>query len=105
MCQPPASMVKDYNWMLTDTAGDKVHWMLTDTAGDRVPDQSNPKVIIVDEPPEGDEASHCDRLLGNHFTGPGDMVASPYGHGLQTIPGVVVMVMLKRKSSVPWSKP
>ena len=62
-------MVKDYNWMLTDTAGDAV------------PDQSNPKVIIIDETPEGDEVSHHDRLLGNPFTGPSDMVAGPYGHG------------------------
>ena len=41
-----ARMVKDYNWALTDTAGDAV------------PDQSNPRVIIVDELPEGDEVSH-----------------------------------------------
>ena len=69
MCELPGSMVKDYNWMLTDTSGDTV------------PDQSNPKVIIMDEPPEGDETSHHDQLLGNPFTGPGDMVAGPYGHG------------------------
>ena len=67
MCEPPGLMVKDYNWMLTDTASDIV------------PDQSNPKFIIVDEPLEGDEMSHHDQLLGNPFTGPGDMVASPYG--------------------------
>ena len=48
MCEPPGSMVKDYGWMLADTASDTV------------PDQSNPKVIIVNEPPEGDETSHCD---------------------------------------------
>ena len=48
MHQPQDSMVKDYNWMLDDTAGDAV------------PDQSNPRVIIVDEPPEGDETSHQD---------------------------------------------
>ena len=51
------------------------------TAGDAAPDQSNPRVIIIDEPSEGDETSHQDRSLGNPFTGPGDMVAGPYGHG------------------------
>ena len=55
--------------------------MLADTAGDAVPDQSNPRVIIFDELPEDDETSHRDQLLGNPFTGPGDMVAGPYGHG------------------------
>ena len=69
MHELPGSMVKDYNWMLADPASDTV------------PDQSNPKVIIVDEPPEGDETSHHDQLLGNPFIGPRDMVASPYGHG------------------------
>ena len=69
MCQPPDSMVKDYNWMLADTADDAV------------PDQSNPRVIVVDEPPEDDETSHRDQSLGNPFTGPGDMVADPDGHG------------------------
>ena len=69
MHKPPESMVKDYNWMLTDTAGNVV------------PDQSNPRVIIVDATPEGDEVSHHDRSLRNPFTGPGDMVAGPYGHG------------------------
>ena len=34
--------------------------MLDDTAGDTVPDQSNPRVIIADEPPEGDETFHQD---------------------------------------------
>ena len=75
MHKPPGSMVKDYNWMLTDTAGDTV------------PDQSNPKVIIVNEPPECDEASHHDQLLGNPLTYPGDMVTSPYGHGGVLPPG------------------
>ena len=46
MHQPPDSIVKDYNWMLADTAGDAV------------PDQSNQRVIIVDEPPKDDETSH-----------------------------------------------
>ena len=41
-------MVRNYNWMLTDTAGDAA------------PDQSNPRVIIIDETPEGHEVSHCD---------------------------------------------
>ena len=55
--------------------------MLTDTAGDAVPDQSNPRVIIIDEKLEGGEVSHHAQLLGNPFTSPGDMVAGPYGHG------------------------
>ena len=55
--------------------------MLAVTNGDAVPDQSNLRVIIVDEPPEGDETSHWDWSLGNPFTSPGDMVAGPYGHG------------------------
>ena len=68
MHQPPSSMVKDYSWMLTDAA-------------DRtIPDQSNPKVIIVDEPQEDDKVSQWDRVLGNPFTGPGDVVASPHDH-------------------------
>ena len=69
MHDPPGSMVKDYNWMLTDSTGGTL------------PDQSNPKVIIVNKPPEHNEASHHDWLLGSPFTGPSDMVASPYGHG------------------------
>ena len=69
MHQSPDPMVKDYNWMLDNAAGDAV------------PDQSNSRVIIVNEPPEGDETSHRDRSLGNPFTSPGDMVAGPYGHG------------------------
>ena len=48
MHQLPDSMVKDYNCMLTDTAGDGP------------PDQSNLRVIIIDEMPEGDEVSHHD---------------------------------------------
>ena len=47
MCQLSDSMVRDYNWMLTDAAGDAV------------PDQSNPRVIIIDEMLEDDEISHC----------------------------------------------
>ena len=69
MHQVPDSMVKDYNWMLTDAAGDAA------------PDQSNPRFIIIDEMPEGVEISHHDQMLGNPFTGPGKMVAVPYGHG------------------------
>ena len=38
-------------------------------------------VIIVDKPLEGDETSHQDQSLGNPFTGLGDMVVGPYGHG------------------------
>ena len=59
MCQPPDPIVKDYNWMLDDTVGDVA------------PDQSNPRIIIIDEPPEGDEIPHWDQSLGNPFTGPG----------------------------------
>ena len=44
MFPPPDPMVKDY-----------------DTAGSAAPDQSNPKVIIIDEPSEVVEVSHCDR--------------------------------------------
>ena len=55
--------------------------MLTDAAGDAAPDQSNPRVIIVDEMLEGDEISHHDRMLGNPFTSPGNMVAGLNGHG------------------------
>ena len=55
--------------------------MLTDTAGDAVPDQSNPRVTIVDESTKSVEVSHCDQSLGNPYTSPGDMVAGPHGHG------------------------
>ena len=68
MCQPPSSMVKDYSWMLTDAADGTI------------PDQSNPKVIIVSEPQEDDEVSQWDRVLGNPFTSPGDVVAGQHGH-------------------------
>ena len=60
-------MVKDYSWMLTDAADGTI------------PDQSNPKVIIVYEHQEDDEVSQWDRVLGNPFTGPGDVVAGLYG--------------------------
>ena len=63
-----SSMVKDYSWMLTDAADGTI------------PDQSNPKVIIVDESQEDDEVSQQDRILGNPFTGPGDVVAGWHGH-------------------------
>ena len=88
MHELPASMVKDYKWMLTDTASDTV------------PDQSNPKFIIVNEPPVGDETPHCDQLLGNPFTGPGDVVTSPYGHG-----DVLPPDYPQGSSDGPWSKP
>ena len=68
MCQPLSSMVKDYSWMLTDAADGTIS------------DQSNPKVIIVDEPQEDDEVSQQDRVPRNPFTGPGDVVAGPHGH-------------------------
>ena len=92
MHQPPDSMVKDYNWMLTDTAGDAV------------PDQSNPRVIIIDEMPEGDEVSHHDRSLGNPFTGPGNMVAGPHGDG-GALPSVCSQGSGDGGAHVPWSKP
>ena len=59
--------------------------MLTDAADRTIPDQSNAKVIIVDEPQEDDEVSQWDRVLGNLFTGPGDMVAGLNGHS-NTLP-------------------
>ena len=62
------SLVKDYSWMLTDAADGTI------------PDHSNSKVIIVDEPQEDDEVSQWDRVLGNPVTGPGDVVASLHGH-------------------------
>ena len=52
----------------------------TYAADGTIPDQSNPKVIIVDEPQEDDEVSQWDRILGNPFTGPGDVVGGPHGH-------------------------
>ena len=55
--------------------------MLDDTAGNAAPEQSNPRVIIINELSEGDETSHQDQSLGNPFMGPGDMVAGPHGHG------------------------
>ena len=61
-------MVKDYNWMLDDTASDAAQ------------DQSNPRVIIMNELSEGDE-TYQDQSLGNPFMGSNDMVAGPYGHG------------------------
>ena len=45
MHQPPSSMVKDYSWMLTDAVDGTI------------PDQSNPKVIIVNEPQEDNKVS------------------------------------------------
>ena len=68
MRQPPSSMVKDYSWMLTDAADGTI------------PDQSNPKVIIVDEPQEDNEICQQDRVLGNPFTGPSDKVAGLQDH-------------------------
>ena len=62
-------MVKDYSWLLTEAAYGKI------------PSQSNLKVIIVNEPQETDEVSLKDHGLGNPFTGDGDMVACPHGHG------------------------
>ena len=55
-------------------------WMLTDAADGTIPDQSSPKVIAIDEPQEDKEVSQWDRVLGNPFTGPGDMVAGPHDH-------------------------
>ena len=54
--------------------------MLTNAADRTIPDQSNHNVIIVDEPQEDDEVSQQNRVLGNPFTGPGDVVAGPHGH-------------------------
>ena len=89
---PPDSMVKDYDWMQNNNVG---------------PDQSNQRVIIVDEPSEDDEASHHDLSMGNPFTGSGDMMV---GHTAMEVPDlpavhrVVMMVVTRMKISVPWSK-
>ena len=69
MHQPPSPMVKDYSWLLTDAANGTI------------PDQSNPKVIIVNEPQEDDGISQWDGVLGNPFTSPGDVVTGLHDHG------------------------
>ena len=93
MHQPPSSMVKDYSWMLTDTA-------------DRtISDQSNPKVITANEPQEDDEVSRWDRVLGNPFTGPGDVVAGLHDHSndpTPSQPGIEVMVVARMVVFVTW---
>ena len=69
MCQPPGSMVKDYSWMLDNKPSRPI------------PDQSNPKVILVDDDPcEGDKTSTHSQFLGNPFLNPGDIVAGPHSH-------------------------
>ena len=68
MRRPPGSMVKDYSWMLDDGPGGPI------------PDQSNPKVILVDYPHEGDKTFTRSQILGNPFLNPGDIVAGPHGH-------------------------
>ena len=67
---PPGSMIKDYSWMEGEA-----------TDNSAATEQSNPKVIAIDEQSESDDTIHHNRLLGNPFTDPGDMVAGPYGHG------------------------
>ena len=67
VCQPPGSM--DYSWMLDDEPSGPI------------PNQSNPKVILVDyDPWEGDRTSACSQFLGNPFLNPGDIVAGSHGH-------------------------
>ena len=67
--QPPGSMVKDYSWMLDDEPSGPI------------PDQSNPKVILVDgDPCEGNKTFAHSEFLGNPFLNPGDIVAGPHGH-------------------------
>ena len=61
-------IVKDYSWMLMETADGTM------------PDQSNPKVIIINEPQEDNRVSQWNRVLGNPFTGPGDVMASLHDH-------------------------
>ena len=69
MRQPPGSMVKDYSWMLDDGPGGPI------------PDQSNPKVILVDDDPhEGDKTFTHSQILGNPFLNPGDIMAGPHCH-------------------------
>ena len=54
--------------------------MLTESADGTISDQSSPKVIIIGEPQEDDGVSQWDRVLGNPFTGPGDVMASLHDH-------------------------
>ena len=69
MRQPPGSMVKNYSWMLDDGPGGPI------------PDQSNPKVILVDDDPHGgDKTLTHSWILGNPFLNPGDIVAGSHGH-------------------------
>ena len=63
------SMVKDYSWMLDDEPSGPI------------PDQSNPKVILVDDDPhEGNKTSAHSQFLRNPFLNPGDIVAGPHSH-------------------------
>ena len=69
VCQPPGSMVKDYSWMLDDEPSGPI------------PNQSNPKVILVDDNPcKGDKTSVHSQFLGNPFLNQTDIVAGPHGH-------------------------
>ena len=53
--------------------------MLDDEPSRPIPNQSNPKVILVDDNPhEGNKTSA--QFLGNPFLNPGDIVAGPHGH-------------------------
>ena len=76
VCQPPGSMVKDYSWMLDNEPSGSI------------PDQSNPKVILVDDDPhEGDKTSAHSQFLGNTFLNPGDIKAGLHGHNQAQSPG------------------
>ena len=50
------------------------------TEGNIVPNQSNAKVIIVNEPSDAGESSQHDWSSRNLFTGPGEVVSGPNGH-------------------------
>ena len=55
--------------------------MLDDEPSGPIPNQSNPKVILVDDNPrEGDKTSTRSQFLGNPFLNPGNIVAGPHGH-------------------------
>ena len=55
--------------------------MLDDEPSGPIPNQSNPKVILVDDGPhEGNKTSTCSQFLENPFLNPGDIMAGPHGH-------------------------
>ena len=81
--------------------------MLDDEPSGPIPDQINPKVILVDDDPcEGDKTSAHSQFLGNPFPNPGDIVASPHGHNQaqsssESREGVTMVI----RGSATWFKP